>query len=260
MTTQVTETVHLPAGTIADRAALRDVFQSIDANSCPLQYNFHLHTTHSDGRLSPVDLLEQALAIGLRGFAVTDHHSVAGYIAVKRILDARRAHQTEANQTEVNQASAHQARTHQTEANRPQPGLPYLWSGVEITATLLAGDVHLLGYAFDPLARSLQPYLNGHEPVGEAKDAARVIEAIHQAGGLAVLAHPVRYRQSAEDLIPAAVDLGIDGVETYYAYGNPSPWQASPQQTALVKGLSDRFNLLNTCGTDTHGLNLRQRI
>jgi hypothetical protein len=87
-----------------------------------------------------------------------------------------------------------------------------------------------------------------------------VIVALHQAGGLAVLAHPERYRRSAAELIPVAAHLGIDGVETYYAYGNPEPWQPSPNQTQKVKQLSATYNLLNTCGTDTHGLNLLRRL
>lgn len=235
MTVLAAEMIALPVGTVADRASLREVFQSLGPDSCPFHYNFHFHTTHSDGRLSPNDVLEQAIAIGLRGLAVSDHHSVGGYWALKRLLAAR-------------------------QASQPQTRLPRLWSGVEITATLLEGTVHILGYAFDAMAPCLAPYLTGQEPTGDSQSAARVIEAIHQAGGLAVLAHPMRYRQSVQDLIPAAVELGIDGVETYYAYGNPMPWQTSPEQTAQVKQLSDRFGLLNTCGTDTHGPNLLQRL
>jgi len=80
------------------------------------------------------------------------------------------------------------------------------------------------------------------------------------AGGLAVLAHPVRYRRSPEDLIAAAATLGINGVETYYAYDNPSPWRTSPRQTDQVQRLSSTHGLLNTCGSDTHGLSLLQRV
>jgi predicted metal-dependent phosphoesterase TrpH len=76
-----------------------------------------------------------------------------------------------------------------------------------------------------------------------------------------VLAHPARYKRSFEELIPAAVALSIDGIETYYAYGgNPSPWQPSPKETEAVSALGRQYGLLNTCGTDTHGLNLLQRI
>ena len=67
--------------------------------------------------------------------------------------------------------------------------------------------------------RRVAGYLQGSRPKGERALAGQVIASIQQAGGLAVLAHPERYRRSATELIPAAAKLNIDGVETYYAYG-----------------------------------------
>jgi len=49
-------------------------------------------------------------------------------------------------------------------------------------------------------------------------------------------------------------------METYYAYDNPQPWRTSPKQTQRVQDLSAAYNLFNTCGTDTHGRNLLQRL
>jgi predicted metal-dependent phosphoesterase TrpH len=218
-----------------DAAALRQVFETITAESCPLQFNFHMHTLCSDGRLEPESLMQQATKIGLKGLAITDHHSVNGY---------RRAQQW------LNEWQRCNANT----------DMPHLWTGTEISASLLNEEVHILAYAFDPDHSVMQPYLQSETTTGELYQAQQVIAAIHQAGGLAVLAHPVRYRRSAMDLIAAVVEFGIDGVETFYAYGNPSPWQPSPKQTTEVEALSRRYQLLNTCGTDTHGLNLLQRI
>ncbi len=220
-----------------DVAALRQVFASINAESCPHVYNFHMHTNHSDGQLQPELLMEQAIALSLKGFAITDHHQVSGYRVAQHWLDKWR-HSAEA-------------------VDKP---IPHVWVGVEITSQLLDTEVHILGFAFDPEHSAIASYLQGNAPIGEAAQAARVISAIHQAGGLAVLAHPVRYRRSPEDLIPAAANCGIDGVEAYYAYNNPKPWRASPNETKRVQQLSDRYQLLNTCGTDTHGLSLLQRV
>lgn len=220
-----------------DATALRNVFEQIHADSCPTSFNFHMHTVNSDGQLRPERLMQQAIAIGLQGFAITDHHSVNGYRLVQRWLE---------QQLEEPLGQAHT--------------LPKLWVGVEVTSRLLDIEVHILGYAFDPEHDSMQPYLQHHAPSGDSAKAERVIRAIHQAGGLTVLAHPVRYKRSPEDLIPQAARLGIDGVETYYAYNNPQPWQPSPEQTRRVQRLSATFNLLNTCGTDTHGLDLLQRL
>lgn len=218
-----------------DSAALRRVFEGVSAASCPTSYNFHMHTNHSDGQLRPDLLIDQALNIGLKGFAITDHHQVSG----------------------LRMAQAHMAHRHQASPDAP---LPHLWTGVEITAQLLGVDVHILGYAFDPEHSAIAAYFTGKSPDGSMARADRVIAAIQAAGGLAVLAHPARYRKPKEELIPAVAQMGIDGVETYYAYGHAKPWQPSPKESAEVRALSERHQLLNTCGTDTHGTNLLQRV
>ncbi len=43
---------------------------------------------------------------------------------------------------------------------------------------------------------SIAPYIQRKATTGNAYQAANVIAAIHQAGGLAVLAHPARYKRS----------------------------------------------------------------
>ncbi len=209
---------------------LRQVFANINADSCPKYYNFHMHTNCSDGKLTPEDLMTQAVKIGLQGIAITDHHSVDGYNRAAEWLEAQ------------------------------AEGSIQLWTGIEITAYLPPVDVHILGYGFNPLEPSLAPYLTGKEARGVDARAERVISALHTAGAIVVLAHPSRYRRTPAELIPTAVSLGIDGVETYYAYNNPSPWIPSFEQTETVKRLGNSYNLLHTCGTDTHGLNLLQRL
>ncbi|WP_341528204.1 PHP domain-containing protein [Nostoc sp. UHCC 0302] len=221
--------------TAASTQLLKQIFQSIDANSCPRLFNFHMHTVYSDGRLQPSGLMEQAIAINLKGFAITDHHSVAGYQEAQSWLE-------------------------DWKWNNPGASTPYLWSGAEINANLLDTDVHILAYSFEPEHSSIKPYLQRKVNTGQEYQIANVIAAIHDAGGLAVLAHPARYKRSHFDLIPAAAELGIDGVETFYAYNNPSPWQPSALESQQVQKLASEYCLFNTCGTDTHGLNLLQRL
>ncbi len=227
-----------------DVSGLQQVFQTINAQSCPESYNFHMHTTFSDGQLKPEEVVEQAIAIGLKGLAITDHHSIGGYHAAQHWLESRPTFD----------------RQDATTAATDRPPQLHLWTGVEINADLLGCEVHILGYAFDPEHSAMQPYLQRKGAVGHHYKAAAVIAAIQVAGGLAVLAHPARYRVAAEQLIPAAAELGINGVETYYAYGNPNPWHPSPKQTEQVEALSAARGLLNTCGTDTHGRSLLQRL
>ncbi len=212
-----------------DSLALQQVWRTIHAESCPYDYNFHLHTVSSDGQLQPRELIAQAVKIGLKGLAITDHHSLQGYEIAQDWLQ-----------------------------KQSDKRLPHLWTGVEVTSNLFGTEVHILGYAFDPNHPCMSLYLQGNRP--EDNSASQVISAIHEARGLVVLAHPERYRRSAKELIPLAVELGVDGVETYYAYGNPKPWKTSIKQTQQVKELSEKYGLFNTCGTDTHGSNLLYRI
>ena len=220
-----------------DVFALKEVFQNINAQSCPYHFNFHMHTKCSDGQMQPQTLMEQAIAIGLKGFAITDHHTVKGFYQAISWLEEWKMR-----------------------SGDPDNAAPHLWTGVEITSKLLGVEVHILGYAFDPQHPSILTYLLGVSPMDEEALAANVIAAIHEAGGLAVLAHPARYKRSAAELIPEAARMGIDGVETYYAYGNPNPWTPSPAQTQQVQQLSATYGLFNTCGTDTHGVNLLLRL
>ncbi|MCG6135437.1 MAG: PHP domain-containing protein [Nostoc sp. LLA-1] len=214
---------------------LRQIFHKVDAKSCPKLFNFHMHTVHSDGKLQPSALMEQAIALGLQGLAITDHHNIGGYEAAQSWLEDWQWH-------------------------NPGENTPHLWSGVEINANLLDVEVHILAYAFEPESSIIKPYLQRKATTGTAYQAKNVISAIHDAGGLAVLAHPVRYKRSHFDLIPAAAERGIDGVEAFYAYNNPKPWRPSSLESEQVQQLAGEHNLFNTCGTDTHGLSLLQRL
>lgn len=118
------------------QSSLKAVFQQVHAKSCPRNYNFHMHTTCSDGQLEPEALIQQAIAIGLQGLAITDHHTVAGYRIAVECLAAWGRHG--GNQS-----------------------LPTLWSGVEISADLLDNEVHILAYGFDPDHLAIAPTCRG---------------------------------------------------------------------------------------------------
>lgn len=75
-------------------------------------------------------------------------------------------------------------------------------------------------------------------------EPAEIIEAIHEAGGIAVLAHPGFYDnfELFEELIP----LGLDGVEVWHPENTPE------QQELLIK-TAKKNGLLMTGGSDFHG-------
>jgi predicted metal-dependent phosphoesterase TrpH len=90
--------------------------------------DLHLHTTASDGRSTPEQLVRRVAAAGIRTCAVTDHDTVA---SLPRAAEAGAA-----------------------------LGLRVM-AGIEITAVLGGHDVHMLGYFFDPLHPELTGFLKG---------------------------------------------------------------------------------------------------
>ncbi|MFU8884441.1 MAG: PHP domain-containing protein [Cyanobacteriota bacterium] len=211
---------------------LAAVLAGVTPDCCPSRLNFHCHTVCSDGSLQPEQLAEQAIAIGLEHLAVTDHHAMAGSQRVAAALVA---------------------------AQQRGDSVPTLWRGVEISCLLEGCLVHVLALGFAEEHPSLHPYLQGSSVVGPALRAGAVLSAIRDAGGLALLAHPARYRLPFTTLIAAAADLGFDGAETWYDYAMQPSWQATPVVCDAIARAMARRGLLQSCGTDTHGLDLRGR-
>lgn len=83
----------------------------------------------------------------------------------------------------------------------------------------------------------------------ELPTADKAIAAIHAAGGVAVLAHPVHLGLSADDLehhVARLADLGLDGLETHHP-------DHEPADTKQLTALAEQFDLLATGGSDYHG-------
>lgn len=76
--------------------------------------------------------------------------------------------------------------------------------------------------------------------------AAEAIQVIHDAGGLAVLAHPAINLQGREKLIEYFLNLPLDGIEVFSSYHNAI-------ETAFYLDLAQKYHLLITGGSDFHG-------
>ncbi len=75
---------------------------------------------------------------------------------------------------------------------------------------------------------------------------------VKQENALAVLAHPysLEYEKPAlVNLLKSWADLGLSGIEVYYP-------EHSPRQQQLYKNLANRFDLVETGGSDFHGPNV----
>jgi 3',5'-nucleoside bisphosphate phosphatase len=126
--------------------------------------DLHLHTTASDGRLRPADLVALASQVGLSVLAVTDHDTVAGL--------------AEARETAV----AHGLR---------------LIDGIEITAIEGGRDVHVLGYFIDPANQALARFLRTQR--ADRVDRVREIAARLRALGCDVDLEPMLERAASCD-------------------------------------------------------------
>ena len=121
-------------------------------------------------------------------------------------------------------------------ANCRAPGRPHV-----ARALVKAGLCTSLDEAFER-------FLKKNRPAWVPKfkmSAAHAIELIHQAGGVAVMAHPGLNR--SDEVIPDMVEAGLDGIECFH----------TKHSTATVEHyleIADRFNLLVTGGSDCHGL------
>ena len=212
--------------------SLKEVLAGVNEDSCPYTMNFHCHTTYSDGSLSPIDLIKQATTLSLDHIAVTDHHSIESYNFMTKWLSENR---------------------------NKYKKIPTLWSGIEITCLINKCLVHVLGLNINITSQYLIPYVQGHSTKGIHLQAKNVVKAIHNAGGLAFLAHPARYRLNYESLINECHLLGFDGIETWYNYEYTKPWKPSPLICSRINDQVVKLGLLSTCGTDTHGFNLTYR-
>ena len=249
-------------------------------NAAPV--DLHLHTTASDGRLSPAELVERVAAAGLAVMAVTDHDTIA---AVRDVQEMAR-----------------------------QRGIESI-SGIEITASDGNRDVHVLGYFVDPVSAGLTAFLSaaqasrvsrieeivsrlsalglpvdrdaivaaaparsgrslGRPLVARAMVAAghvknvseaferwlgpggpafvprvapspeEVIGVIHAAGGLASLAHPGRTK--IDTRIDALAAAGLDAIEVFHSDQDPS-------MVERYGAVARAHGLLVTGGSDYHG-------
>jgi predicted metal-dependent phosphoesterase TrpH len=244
--------------------------------------DLHLHTTASDGRLGPTELVGRASSVGLTTISVTDHDTIAG------IAEARSA------------ASAAGMR---------------LIPGIEITAVYRERDVHMLGYFIDldnqPLAEFLEQQralrVSRLREIGERlaalgaplrvegvlEDAAarpgssvgrpllaralieaghvqtlqeafdrflasgmpafvprrgstpeHVVEVIHSANGIASLAHPGV--TGKDEIIEPLVRAGLDAIEVFHS-------DHSPEQQRAYAALAQLYGLAISGGSDFHG-------
>lgn len=205
--------------------------------------NFHCHSDLSDGIHSPEVVARILARDGAQFAALTDHDSTAGLARFREAAE--------------------------------REGLCVV-SGVEITAHHQKRELHLLAYGFNSEDEALQEALKavrrsrsagfhpaidslrepaaaeaaqGEQNPAAALECARAIELVHEAGGLAFLAHPLFTAPEPADLdrlVSELAEAGLDGIEAYYG---PYPSDARKNLATLAES----HGLLVCGGSDFHG-------
>lgn len=187
--------------------------------------NLHIHSKYSDGKAEFEEILKQAKDFGYRKIAVCDHNTVKGH---KKYHD------------EV------------------------LLTGVEFDCWYNFVYMHLLAYGVDVYNPALNRFMSKNKR-GTEMDIARIlsrrnvpklIDTIHNAGGIAVLAHPACcFTFNLDKFVQKLVKIGLDGIEVYYPYNRHRRiFKFHTEET--VKNIADKYNLLKTGGTDCHTRNI----
>jgi len=252
------------------------------------QADLHIHSTASDGRLTPAEVVQEAARRGLKFMSLTDHDTIDGIAPAKA-------------------------------AAKGFPGLKLI-PGVEISTDIAAGEVHVLGYFIDYTDRELletlerfrnsrlkrargmvakldklgvhldwqrieqiagssvmgrphiaramleKGYINSFKQafsdyIGRDGPAyverekitpAEAVALIIKARGLAVLAHPFT-AGDPEVLTEELKAAGLAGIETYYDN------YTAGEIDQLVK-LAQKHNLITTGGSDFHGIDSSESV
>jgi hypothetical protein len=240
--------------------------------------DLHIHTTASDGVLTPAEVVGVALEKGLSAIAITDHDTTDG---LDEALEAARGHELEVIpgiELSAQQGSrevhilgyyvnhrdrdlqeklevlrrARRERARKMVGKLAGMGLPVSWERV----LEIAGDSSAFGRPHVAQALQEKGYvgsineafykligLGGPAYVARYKlSPTQALEIIRAAGGLPVVAHP--WRQ--EDVVVRLAGCGLVGLEAYY------PRYSHEEREELAK-LGQQYGLIATGGTDFHG-------
>ncbi len=190
--------------------------------------NLHIHTNNSDGKADFKDIINQAQNKNYKYIAISDHNTMKGY-----------------TQTQINEH--------------------ILIPAVEFDVWYKFIFCHILAYGINPENPTIKPFLAKNEREIKCKftrllptrNMKKLIDAIHSAGGIAVLAHPACcWAPSLDKLFKNLKALGLDGAEVYYPYERHRGI-IKFHKASTVEKFAQKHNLIKTGGTDLHGETLK---
>ena len=250
-----------------------------------IRYDLHAHSTFSDGLLTPAALVERAAARGVDVLALTDHDETVGIADAREAARAAgialipgaelsvswETHTVHVLGLQVDTANAdlaaglaairsgRDARAMKMGESLARAGIPGAYDGARrfVTSDRLISRSHFARFLVEAgHARETRDvfkrYLTQGKPGYVAHAWATLPDAIawiHAAGGLAVIAHPGRYRVTATGmrrLLSEFRDAGGDGIEVH------SSSHTAAQFTEYAT-YARAFGLLGSIGSDYHG-------
>ena len=250
--------------------------------------DLHVHSTCSDGTLSPTELVDYAIQKGLSAFALTDHDCVEGLDTIlsyaKSLPNAPEIipgielstdengqevhmvglfidhHNPEFNQylqefitsrTTRNKKMCHLLQEHGM--NITYEELEAEFPGAVLTRAHYAKLLLKHGYV-KSIKEAFERFLGDHCPCYVSREKitpVMAIDLIKKAGGLAILAHPILYHMSdarLDALVQKLKEAGLTGIEAIYS-------TYSPAEERQIRKLATKYNLLLSGGSDFHGEN-----
>ena len=248
--------------------------------------DLHLHTQFSDGTFTPEELVLRAQNAGLACIALTDHDTVEGCARaaaacadVKMEFISGAELTAEHEDTEVHILgyfldtqnrvlldrigkfqAVRQNRIREMCAALKQLGIPLKAEAVFALANCKSpGRPHVARALVKEklignLDEAFEKYLKKGRPAWVPKtkmSALEGVELIHEAGGLAVMAHPGLNR--TDDIIPGLVKAGLDGIECFHT-------KHSTVMAERYLEIAEKYDLLVTGGSDCHGFSKKQPL
>ena len=240
--------------------------------------DLHMHSTASDGALAPSVVVEAAAGAGLAVIALTDHDTLAGVaeaqsagerLGVRVIAGVELSAAEGANEThllglhlsQVDELERHLVRFRDGRRTRAEQIVERL-NSLGIPITMASVVTHAAGGAIGRphVARALvsggwvadhrdafDRYLGAGRPAYVSKlrlEIADAIRLVHDAGGIAVLAHPGA--DAVRPRLDRLIAVGLDGIEVRH----PSH---SPDEIARLLLLTEQLGLVPSGGSDWHG-------
>lgn len=243
--------------------------------------DLHSHTTLSDGSLTPHELVLRAIEKGVDALAVTDHDTIDAYMelpashdSIKLIAGIEFSTQWENTgihvlglNIDLGSDAINTGAQFQSEARLSRAriiGEKLAKKGIEDAFTG-ARELAIGGYIGRPhfaqhlvnvgkvssIQAAFKKYL-GAGKVGDVKQGwanlPQIIQWIRDANGIAVLAHPLKYKltnSKLKRLLDCFLQEGGQGIEVVSG-------RQLPYQTQYLAQLCKQKNLLASCGSDFH--------